>query len=88
MVQNIRLLESAIGDGIKKVEKSEKETRIIQRRGIWTIKKISKGELFNKSNIDVLRPIMGISASKYELVIGKKAKRNFKEYESIKERDF
>jgi sialic acid synthase SpsE len=87
MVQNIRLLESAIGDGIKKVEKSEKETRIIQQRGIWTIKKISKGELFNKSNIDVLRPMIGISASKYNLVIGKKAKRNFKEYECITERN-
>ncbi len=88
MVQNIRLLESAMGDGVKKVENSERETQVIQRRGIWTIKKISKGELFNKSNIDVLRPILGISASKYELVIGKKAKRNFKEYEAIKERDF
>lgn len=87
MVQDIRLLESAFGDGIKKIEKSERETRIIQRRGIWTIKKISKGEQFSKSNIDVLRPNMGISASKYGLIIGKKAKRNFKSYESIKEHD-
>jgi sialic acid synthase SpsE len=87
MVQSIRLLESAIGDGIKKIEKSEKETQIIQRRGVWTIKKISKGEKFTKSNIDVLRPVMGISASKYKLIIGKKAKRNFQEYESIKEHD-
>ena len=87
MVQNIRLLENAIGNGIKKVEKSERETQIIQRRGIWTIKPIPKGELFNKLNIDVLRPMIGISASKYDLVIGKKAKRNFKEHECIKEHD-
>jgi len=87
MVQNIRLLEEALGDGIKKVENSESETRIIQRRGVWTIKKILKGERFNKSNIDVLRPTLGISASKYGLVIGRNAKRNFKAYEPIKERD-
>lgn len=87
MVQNIRLLEEALGDGIKKVEKSERETRIIQRRGIWTIKKISKGERFSKSNVDVLRPTLGISASKYRLVIGKVSKRNFEAYEPIKECD-
>ena len=74
------LLESA--DGVKKVENSERETQVIQRRGIWTIKKISKGELFNKSN---LKTTNRISASQYELV---NPKRNFKEYESIKERDF
>jgi len=87
MVQKIRTLEIALGNGIKKVEKSEKETRIIQRRGIWTIKKISKGEKFTKSNIDVLRPTLGISATKYELVIGKTAKRNFESYEPIREKD-
>tara|TARA_B100000949_G_scaffold115673_1_gene102191 strand:- start:659 stop:775 length:117 start_codon:yes stop_codon:yes gene_type:complete len=38
MVNKIRLLESAIGDGIKKIEKCEIVTRVIQRRGIWTIK--------------------------------------------------
>ncbi len=87
MVQNIRLLEGSLGDGIKKVEKSERETRIIQRRGVWTIKKISKGEIFSKSNVDVLRPTLGIPASKYGLVTGKAAKRNFLAYEPIKERD-
>jgi sialic acid synthase SpsE len=87
MVQNIRLLEVAIGDGIKKVEKSEKETRIIQQRGVWTIKNILKGEQFSKSNIDVLRPSIGISASKFGLVLGKTAKRNFKSYEPVNKRD-
>ncbi len=87
MVQNIRLLERALGNGIKKVETSERETRIIQRRGVWTIKKISKGERFSKSNVDVLRPTLGIPASKYGLVIGKAAKRNFEAYEPIKEHD-
>ncbi len=87
MVQNIRLLERALGNGIKKVEKSERETRIIQRRGIWIIKKISKGQQFNKSNTDVLRPMFGVPASKYRQIIGKIAKRNFEAYEPIKERD-
>jgi len=34
MVQDIRTLEKALGTGIKKVEKSEKETRILERGGL------------------------------------------------------
>lgn len=35
MVTDVRLLEAALGDGVKRVEDNEKETRIIQRRGLW-----------------------------------------------------
>ena len=87
LVQEIRLLESSFGNGIKKIEKSERETRIIQRRGIWVIKKILKGQKFDKLNIDVLRPMHGIPASKYNQIIGKTAKRNFGVYEPIKKID-
>jgi len=87
MVNRIRLLEKAFGNGIKKVEISEKETRIIQRRGIWTTENIAKGQRFTNSNVDVLRPVLGISAASYNKVLGKIAKRNFKPYEPIKEED-
>jgi len=83
MVRNIRTLEKSMGDGIKKVEKSEKETRIIQRRGIWTVTKIKKGERFTRNNIKALRPVLGISASKYKEILGKKAKRNFQPYDPL-----
>ena len=69
------------------MEKSETETRIIQRRGIWTIKKIVKGEKFSRTNIDVLRPTLGIPASEYTSVIGKMAKRNFDSYEPVTNKD-
>lgn len=83
MVQDIRRIENAIGDGTKRVMPSEKETRIIQRRGIWTVNKISKGERFTRQNIQALRPLWGISASKYESILGKKSTRNFNSYEPI-----
>ena len=88
MIKQIRLLETAFGDGNKKVEKSEKLTRIIQRRGIWTIKPIKKNEKFSRENIRALRPVKGISASKYEFVLGKKSKRNFSSYSPIRDSDF
>jgi len=83
MVYDIRTLEKALGDGRKRIEKSEKVTRIIQRRGIWTLKKIRKGEKFNINNIKPLRPVKGMSASKYKEILGRKAKRDFQPYESL-----
>lgn len=77
MVKKIREMEIVLGNHVKKVEKSEIDTRIIQRRGIWTIKKIKKGEKFSKDNIDVLRPNLGISASEFKKMLKRKAKRNY-----------
>ena len=87
MVNKIRLLEAAIGDGMKKIEKCEKTTRIIQRRGIWTINKIKKGDKFSKKNIDCLRPVSGLSANKFSYVLGKKAKKNHKPFHPLTKND-
>ena len=87
MVNKIRLLDAAIGDGMKKIEKCEKTTRIIQRRGIWTINKIKKGDKFSKKNIDCLRPVSGLSANKFSYVLGKKAKKNHKPFHPLTKND-
>ena len=87
MVNDIRTIEKALGSGTKKIEKSEKETRILQRRGIWTVRNIKKNQRFTSENIQALRPVLGLSASKYQLIIGKKAKRSISEYEPIQKRD-
>jgi len=89
MVKKIRDLEKALGDGIKKVEKSEKHTRIIQRRSVYTIKKIKKGERFDHNNIKCLRPAIGVSASKFNLILKKRAKKDLVPYLPLKEnRDY
>jgi len=44
MIDSIRAMENALGDGDKKVMPSEKETVIIQRRGIYLTKDVNKGE--------------------------------------------
>jgi len=88
MVGEIRTIEKAMGDGKKIPVVSETETRIIQRRGIWTVKEIKKGEKMNKENIKALRPYSEISASKYEKIIGTKAVRNLKSHYALKENDF
>lgn len=87
MVNDIKLLNKALGDGVKKVENIEKETRIIQRRGIWTVKPIAKGEKFTKNNLKTLRPALGVSASKYNKILGKISKKKYNAFQVIKEKD-
>lgn len=84
MIKKIRMLEKAFGSGKKIIERSEKETRIIQRRGIWTIKPIKKGEKFSNENVSALRPVNGIFASQFEYILGEKARRNYQAYKPIK----
>jgi len=84
MVKNIRNLKIALGNGVKKPVPSESETRIIQRRGLWTTKKIAKGEKFTRKNTSVLRPVIGMSADKYRLLLGKKSKKRLDAFVPIK----
>ena len=88
MIDDIRTIEKSMGDGKKNPVSSEIETRIIQRRGIWTVSEIKKDEKMTKKNIKALRPYSGISASKYEKIVGTRAVRNLKSYYALKESDF
>jgi N-acetylneuraminate synthase len=88
MVKLIRDVEKCLGKSVKKVQKSEKYTRIIQRRSIYSIKEIKKGEKFSEENIKCLRPAKGLSAAKYGDILNKKAKRKIKADSLIKNIDF
>jgi sialic acid synthase SpsE len=87
MVNQIRTLSGALGNGIKKPSIVENETRIIQRRSIWTTIDIKKGEKFTKNNISALRPAIGIPASEFKNILGKTAKKNFKQFQVLKFND-
>ena len=87
MVEKIREMEIALGYDKKIIEESEKHTKIIQRRGIWSIKNIKKGEKFSKTNLDVLRPCIGLSASYFLKLLNKKAKKNYQAFTALKKND-
>lgn len=88
MVSGIREVELALGSYHKKVVSSEKETRIIQRRSIFTTRHIKKGEKFTKNNIDCLRPCIGLPASDFIKILTKRAKKDLEPYTSILKSDF
>ncbi len=78
MVDAIRNIEVALGDGVKKPSESESRNIDIVRKSIFALKEIKKGEHFSEKNLIAKRPAKGISAMKWEEIIGKKAKKDFK----------
>lgn len=80
MVEETRKLENSMGDGIKKIEKNEIQTYMLQRRSLRAAKKIFKNSKINNEMIIPLRPSSkkGLRPEKINKVLGKKAKRNIK----------
>lgn len=83
MVECIRNIEKAMGDGIKKPSKSEMKNIDIVRKSIVAIKKIKKGEIFTEENIYIKRPGNGISPMKWYEVLGTIATRDYNEDDLI-----
>ena len=78
MVQRARELELALGDGVKNVEQNEKETVIVQRRGIYLKNTIYKGKVITKDDIEFLRPAPknGYFPYEVELIVGTKLNKD------------
>lgn len=83
MVKAIRNIELALGDGIKKANKSESENIKIARKSIVANSPIKKGEIFSEKNLAVKRPGSGISPMRWDEVIGQRAQKDYKEDELI-----
>jgi N,N'-diacetyllegionaminate synthase len=83
VVNAIRNIEAALGDGIKRTSPSEEKNKLIARKSIVAARFIKKGEIFSEENISVKRPGSGISPVFWDSVIGCRASKDFQEDELI-----
>ncbi len=83
-VQEIRNVEIILGNSVKKPYSAELKNLKFIRKFIVANRNIKKGEKLSEKNITTKRAVVGIPASKWNLVIGKKAKKNFLYDENIK----
>ena len=83
MVNKIRIIEKALGDGIKRAAEAEKKNIVIARKSIVAAKDIKKGEILSEDNITTKRPGNGISPMQWFEVLGTEAIRDFGEDELI-----
>jgi N,N'-diacetyllegionaminate synthase len=84
IVSNIKEIEELLGDGVKKCQPSELENKINARRSITSNQTINKNKKIMKKMLQIIRPGTGIQPKDLSKVIGMKAKKNIKNYESLK----
>jgi N-acetylneuraminate synthase len=83
MVDAIRNVEVALGDGVKRPSPSELNNKPIARKSLVAIRAIRAGESFSADNIGTKRPGTGISPMRWDEVIGRFAPRDFSADELI-----
>ena len=77
MVNAIRNIEIALGDGVKRPSASEVGNRAAVRKSIVARITIRSGELFSAKNLAVKRPGTGISPMRWDDFIGRPSPRDF-----------
>ena len=77
MVEGIRNIEKALGDGVKRLSPSESVNLDVIRKSIVAKCNIKKGEVFSSENITVKRPAGGISPMLWDEVVGKVATKDY-----------
>ena len=83
-VDVLRRSKKSLGGYFKKPYKKELLNAKFIRKNIVASKKIRKGETFSKKNLTTKRSKPGISASRWNEVLFKKSKYNFKKDQNIK----
>ena len=77
MVDAIRNVELALGDGVKRPSASELKNKPIARKSLVATHAIKAGDVFSADNVGTKRPGTGISPMRWDEVMGRVAPRNF-----------
>lgn len=85
MVQGIRDIEQALGNGIKGPQPSEIKNKPIARKSLVAAAIIRAGDVFTKENLTVKRPGEGLSPYQYWSLLGNTAGRDYAEGELIRD---
>ena len=88
MVKAIRNIEKALGDGIKKLNKSEIEIMKVVRRSLITNRDIRAGKIIKESDIVIKRPGTGILPKFKEIIIGMRLANDIRQDEPFRWENF
>ncbi len=83
MVEGIRKIEKALGNGIKQVSESEKSNICTVRKSVVAAVNIRNGEKFTETNLTTKRPGNGINPMCWNEIIGQTAKKDYEADEMV-----
>lgn len=84
MVRQIRNIETALGNGIKEPNESERKISSVVLKKILAKKKIRKGEILSAYNLTIKRAESGISAEYWDLIVDTEARYDYNIDEPIR----
>ncbi len=89
MVEATRMLEAAMGTGLKRVEDNESQTVVLQRRCVRLVRHISAGTVITRDDLEVLRPAPreALPAHLVHTVVGRTLARDMVSGEHVSESD-
>jgi len=76
MINAIRKVEKALGDGIKKPTKSESQLRKVARRSLVLTRDVKSGETITTNDVTSKRPGTGIEPEFLDFIAGMKVKKD------------
>jgi N,N'-diacetyllegionaminate synthase len=82
LVQSIRMVERALGDGVKRPYPGEQNVRDLARRSIVAAHTIAAGAIITREMLDFKRPGTGIPPGRWKQLVGKRAAREIA-YDSL-----
>ncbi len=89
MVEEVRILERALGSSEKFVAENERETYIVQRHCLRVARDVKAGEIFTEDMLEVLRPATPGALMAWDIpsVVGKKAASDMPFGKEIRQED-
>lgn len=83
MVDAIRNIQAALGDGLKRPSESEIKNMPIARKSLVAKANIKAGEMFSEDNLTIKRPGTGLSPMLWDDIIGSIARKDYETDEVI-----
>lgn len=74
LVERVRMVPTALGDGIKHIQPTEEKWRRAARKSLFAAVDISEGEVISEGHIAIRRPADGIHPQHLSLIVGRKSK--------------
>lgn len=83
LVRAVRMVEAALGDGVKRVAPAEAANVAAVRKSIVAARDIAAGETLTEGDLAVKRPGTGLSPMRWDDVVGTRARRDYAQDEAI-----
>lgn len=88
MVSDLRKLESAIGDGVKKITQVEENVKLVARKSLVYCRDLPPNHLLTKNDLLAKRPGTGLPPSSVKFLVGRRLKRVKRQDDMVDLNDF